>query len=79
MNEETTPIDLPSEQLPEEWQEPDYVRWATDLAARPTYDALTPPTEEEEGSIYESLYREKVLGQVPHTRKRKRTAPVVPA
>lgn len=47
---------------------PAYVQWATALANRPTYECLTPPTEEEEGGIYASMYRERVMGDKPKPR-----------
>lgn len=72
----TQPIDLPMAEVPEEWREPAFVQWATALAEEPTYERVTPPTEDEAGSIYESLYREKVLGQAPRKRTRKRSVSV---
>lgn len=58
-----------------EKKEPAYVQWATALAEEPTFSRVTPPTKEEVGGIYESVYREIVLGQRPRSRTRKRTAP----
>lgn len=41
--------------------EPIYARWATAMAERPTFEAVREPCEAD-GSIFASLYREKVLG-----------------
>lgn len=50
---------------------PAYVQWATTLAERPTWDNVPPPTEEEEGSIFSSCYRDIVLVEKKPVRKRK--------
>lgn len=68
MSCETDTVELPMKDLPEVWAEPAYVQWATALAESPTWGSVPPPTEEEKGSIFESVYREIVLNEKPKAR-----------